>query len=440
MADEMNCDPPPTSRKRKATCYTPVYRETRSGSKKAKLEKADEEQWISRDIEKFFGMKSDPSRRRKKIQFPRKVNFCELPSPVIEKILSFISVDDMENLAEVNVFLNTLICGEHKTSADIPFKDEDVKKMREEKIIEKKPLLKLRCKSSHRVEVMMGSFLNYDYVLDLQVSLLDFSKLRELDLVPSSGRDSSDDQVRCHVEFSEKILQIISKNGTLGSIEKFDIMVDERGEPVFGFVSQMTKLRDFGLYILTKNNLKKLAYDTQYVTMLEKAVSSSKAHFLRLNVIRETEKKIGLKQLKSDHIRRIQFTGPCSFNGALLMPHLEVVEINCGKEYPGCENHDPNVCIFTAPNAVSGHNTIHASGKCGLMAASIYQNCPKIKEFAGVSLEGIDPEQDFKKWNIKVKKRFYTEYARSRAFPYIIELKDWARINWFTTRYPSLKK
>ena len=50
---------------------------------------------------------------------------------------SSISVDDMEILAEVNVFFNSLICGEHKTSADIPFTDDDVKKMREEQFIEK---------------------------------------------------------------------------------------------------------------------------------------------------------------------------------------------------------------------------------------------------------------------------------------------------------------
>lgn len=288
------------------------------------------------------------------------------------------------------------------------------------------------------------------FTMDLQMSVLDFSKLRELDLVPSTGMDSTKEQVRSHNIFGEMVLRAIRKNGTLGLIEKFDILVDEFAETtvdIFGdktvaFLEEMTKLRDFGFNILASTNLRKLPYNQSYLPMLEKAVSSSKASLLRLNVISETKRKVGKKLLRSDHIQRIQFTGPCSFNGALLMPNLKVVEIDCGKH-----------CSMP-PVRFADPNNIHVVGKCGLMAASIYQNCPSIKEFAGVSLEGINPKQDFSKWNSKVKKRFYKEYEKNQIpypkfkFPMMscrkrgvnLEFKDWVKNQWFTSRYPPVDK
>jgi len=440
MADKDNSVQPRFFRKRKAT------REAVSDncdSKRAKQEKPDDEEWISSKwsiIGKFFGMKGDPSHKGKKVAYPRIMNLCDLPSLVLHHILQFISVEDLENLAKVNLFFENWICGDRKTSADIPLKEEDIKKMREEKIIEKKPLIKLRCKDPVLVGDMMDSALDFGYILNLQVSVLDFSKLRELDLVPSTGNDTTEYQARTHVDFCEKLLQTISKKGTLGRIEKFDVLVDEKGKVVIDFVSEMTKLRDFGLNILTRTGLKKVSYNTQYLPMLESAVSSSRAELLRLNVIQETRRRIGKKRLKSEHIRRLEFTGPCSFGGVLLMPNLEVVEVDCGKE---CTNKAVKTFrdVFSIMWPIAGHNAVHAVGKCGLMAASIYKNCTRIKKFAGISLDGIDPGQSFKKWNVKVKKLFYKEYVKSCRFrPMVLELKDWSKSNWFTSVYPPVNE
>jgi len=357
---------------------------------------------------------------------PRKINICELPYLVIHEILELLPVDDLENLSSTNQFFYNWICSENTPSADIPFKEDDIKKMGETRMIEKKPLLKLRCKDSISIDVFADDPFQSTYFMDLHTIYIDFSKLRELDLIPSTGKDSTKDQVRSHNVFNEMLLKTITRNGTLSQLEKFDILVDEHGQSSLSFLSSMHKLRDFGLHILTPMNLRKLTFTYWYIPMLEKAVSASKAQFLRLNVLSETRRVIDKKMLKSDHIQRIQFTGPCSFNGALLMPKLKVVEIDCGKDCTG-----GNIVL---PE--------HAVGKCGLMAASIYHNCPNIKEYAGVSLEDIDPKQDFTKWNNKAKKKFYKEYVQKNKDNggSAVEFKDWAKTQWFRGRFPAAKK
>jgi len=369
---------------------------------------------------------------------PRKLKLCDLPLLIIRKILQFIPVDDLEILANTNRFFYNWICSEHRTSADIPFKKEDIKIMQENKIIEKKPLMKLRCKDFNSNPFFKPILPKY--IMDLQMSLLDFSKLRELDLVLSTDNlpwVSPKVQVRHHNLLTDVLLQVIRRNGTLSRIEKFDVLVDEFGESTIAFLPDMIKLRDFGLNILSSTNLRENR-NHYYLPMLEKAVSSSRASLLRLNVMSETKRKVGKKLLRSDHIQRIQFTGPCSFNGALFMPNLEVVEIDCGKY---CSNRSRSY-MNTIFSRITGPITnVHVVGKCGLMAASIYQNCPSIKEFSGVPLDDIDPKQNFSKWNAQVKQRFYKDYEKScRYQPAILEFKDWVNINWFTTRYPPAAK
>lgn len=108
------------------------------GSKKIKQEKAGAKTTKNqrkrtsrcRIMGKFLRRKADP---------PRKLKLCDLPLLVIRRILQFIPVDDFERLAETNLFFFTLICSDRKTSADIPFKENDLKKMQKEKIIFRNP-------------------------------------------------------------------------------------------------------------------------------------------------------------------------------------------------------------------------------------------------------------------------------------------------------------
>jgi len=419
------------SRKRKTLSdldmFQPVEEDSHSSTKKRKKEKAVKNQ------EKRSKLSRKRGKVQKKAEPSRKLELCELPYLILHKILQMLPVDDLENLANTNEFFSDWICSENTTSADIPFKEEDIRNMEKIRLIEKKPLLKLRCKDPTSVDAIdmvaeNAGTQKSQYIMDLQMCLLDFSKLRELDLVPSTGKDSTQDQVRSQNVFNEMLLKTIHRNGTLSKIEKFDVLVGEHGQSSLTFLSDMPKLRDFGLNILTSTDLRKLTYNYWYVPMVEKAVSASKAQFLRLNVISETKRLMDKKLLRSDHIQRIQFTGPCSFNGALLMPNLKIVEIDCGKE------------CSAVPDFFN--RSVHAVGKCGLMAASIYQNCPSIKEFAGISLNDIDPKMNFSKWNTKVKKRFHKEYLKNYNLDDVdpMEFKNWVKSHWFRGRFPPANK
>ena len=81
-----------------------------------------------------------------------------------------------------------------------------------------KPLLKLRCKDESVLTVGRLDRREAKYFIKFQLSFLDFSRLRELDLVPSM--DSLDtyeyNHVDCRNVFNELLLQNIHRRGTLG--------------------------------------------------------------------------------------------------------------------------------------------------------------------------------------------------------------------------------
>ena len=76
-----------------------------------------------------------------------------------------------------------MINGRYLTTLNLPFGEEFLNDIKESKIYEKKPVLRLQCKNplslfvDSSVEVMQ-------YTIKSQLSLLNLSKVRELDLVP----------------------------------------------------------------------------------------------------------------------------------------------------------------------------------------------------------------------------------------------------------------
>jgi len=366
---------------------------------------------------------------------PLVLELCDLPDLVIREIIKKLPVDDIESLAQTNQFFCDFIYSDCTTSADVPFKDEDILILEKQSFYEKKPLLKLRCKNGITM-AEMGQLASKEarYFMNLQLSLLDFSKLRELDLVPHTGSNTAESRMQYHNVFNELLLKTIHRRGTLSRVEVFDVLVDDESGLVLSFVSRMTRLRDLGLHVLTPTNLRKSRYTSTYLPMLERVVSESKAAVLRLNVMAET-KRSGIKILKSNHIETIRFCGPCSFNAALIMKNLKKVEINyngpCCKACPV-----PGASLFDLDSG-----STHMPGMCGLLASSLYENCPKIEEFSDVSLRDIDPNQSFSKWNMKVKKRFYKEYLKEvKDGEETKDFKVWVKERWFRMRYPPARK
>ena len=71
-----------------------------------------------------------------------------LPSLVTRKLLLYLDVDALENLSATCSFFDNIIAGRFLTSINFPFSSEFTAELAATKLVEKKPLLKLKCKKS----------------------------------------------------------------------------------------------------------------------------------------------------------------------------------------------------------------------------------------------------------------------------------------------------
>ena len=131
-----------------------------------------------------------------------------LPYCAITKLLLYLDVDSLEKLSYTCFYFDQLIAGRFLVSIDLPFPVDFIKEVINSKTLEKKPLLRLRCKktreefkifpnmtdviysepiSLHKLIVENCPHMT-DYLVMSQMSLLSLHKLREVDLVPDSVR------------------------------------------------------------------------------------------------------------------------------------------------------------------------------------------------------------------------------------------------------------
>ena len=122
-----------------------------------------------------------------------------LPLCAITRLLLCLDVNSLENLSATCSYFDQLIAGRFLTSIDFPFPMNFIKEILQTNCLDKKPLLKLRCKKSsslmsdgyseptsiHKLLVYNDPDPNMiDYLVLTQMSLLSLHKVRELDLVP----------------------------------------------------------------------------------------------------------------------------------------------------------------------------------------------------------------------------------------------------------------
>merc|ERR1719228_2225147 len=85
-----------------------------------------------------------------------------LPSLVLKKLLLYLDVDTLESLSNTCSFFDSLIAGRFLTSINFPFSSEFTAELAATKLVEKKPLLKLKCKKSRddlfSINLFPGSF------------------------------------------------------------------------------------------------------------------------------------------------------------------------------------------------------------------------------------------------------------------------------------------
>ena len=110
-----------------------------------------------------------------------------LPRLVHQRLLSYLDVNSMESLSKTCSVFDLLINGQYLTSINIPHDTSFhfLKEIRETGSLEVKPLLKLKCdkswQTSHIIKDCSKQLLSY--TVASQMSMLETSKLREIDLV-----------------------------------------------------------------------------------------------------------------------------------------------------------------------------------------------------------------------------------------------------------------
>ena len=101
----------------------------------------------------------------------------------------------MENLSETCFYFDQLISGRFLASLDFPLSLSFINEVAATSKLEKKPLLKIRCKSTDD-DTMLLSPNSSDYMFQWQLSLLSLDKVRELDFVPAGIRLDGNGEVQ----------------------------------------------------------------------------------------------------------------------------------------------------------------------------------------------------------------------------------------------------
>jgi len=341
-----------------------------------------------------------------------------------------LDVNSLENLSATCSYFDQLIAGRFLTSIDFPFPMNFIKEILQTNCLDKKPLLKLRCKKSsslmsdgyseptsiHKLLVYNDPDPNMiDYLVLTQMSLLSLHKVRELDLVPYNMLLGWR-VMNSYMCFDNGLLQLISRLGSLSCVTRLDVLVDESFY-LEQFMSQLPNLVELGLNILTRTSLSKYYYGNVYLPRLEAVIAASKAPVLKVTVMAEPKRSVK-KVFKNSYVEKLVISGPCTFNVFPVMERLKEVVVNTVTPYH---------CTFW--KSKTDDRQLHRAGLCCVNVGAVYENCPRVEKFMGVEVGMVSHKQTFTKWNTRMKKRFYEHYLDQGGSK---EMKDWAKTRWFS--------
>ena len=126
-----------------------------------------------------------------------------------------------------------MINGRYRTTVNLPFNEGILKEIKESEVFEKKPVLRLQCKSvadEDPLHLFVDSGPGVkEYLLESQLSLLNLSKVREVDLIPVNIQEEinfrSSAMWDCGQQFDQAILSQLAKEGCLSNISRLDILL-----------------------------------------------------------------------------------------------------------------------------------------------------------------------------------------------------------------------
>ena len=175
----------------------------------------------------------------------------------------YLDVNTLESLSATCSYFDELISGRLLTSIDLPLPHDFTNEVAFTSKLEKKPLLKLRCKKTDENfwKIFPTTFLTPNstalYMLQSQLSLLSLDKIRELDLVPGGlsrrvggiKRINTDSKWK-NEEFDSMLLHGIESVGSLEHVTRLDILFNDTSFPSESYRSILPRLKELGLTIL----------------------------------------------------------------------------------------------------------------------------------------------------------------------------------------------
>jgi len=364
-----------------------------------------------------------------------------LPSIVIRKLLLYLDVDTLESLSATCSFFDSFIASQFITSINFPFCSEFTAELATTRFVEKKPLLKLKCKKSRDLfslfpsidefprpmsfhKMIVDSFNNNqgDYMVHSQLSLLSLEKLREVDLVPESVWEEGGTSVistrvmDAYCFFDCGLLKQISRMGSFSHVTRLNVIVDQNMY-LTHFISEFPSLVELGLNIITSKHV----YLNEYLRRLQSVVAASKAPVLKVTVMKEMKRQV-CKVLTNKFVEKLVVTGPCTLGLVPVMENLKEIEINP-------ESFPPTSCTYW--RSKQDDRAQHRAGLCCVNIGTLYQTCPKVERFMGVEVGSIPQTLAFSKWNSKVKKKFHQDYLNQGGTK---EFKAWAKARWYSKK------
>jgi len=358
----------------------------------------------------------------------------------------YFDVDTLENLSATCSYFDLLISGRYLTSINFPFNVDFNAEVAATSNVEKKPLLKMRCKKSkdefkifpdmpdefsepssiHKIIVENCPDMT-DYMVQSQLSLLSLENLREIDLVPDKIMDEggirapSQRVMDSYSNFDSGLFRQISRFGSLSCVTRLDVLVDHNFY-LEQFMSQFPSLIELGLFITTRSGLSKHVFFNEYIPRLESVVAASKAPVLRLTVVNETRRQ-AIKVLKNKYVEKLVVKGPCTLNLVPIMENLKEVEVLLDSSHPNAN------CTYW--KSKFDDRNMHRAGLCCLNIGTLYQNCPKIEKYMGVDVGSVSQDLLFNKWNSRIKKKLYQLYIDEGG---VKEFKVWSKTRWYSRR------
>jgi len=346
-----------------------------------------------------------------------------LPFVVTRKLLLYFDVDTLENLSKTCSYFDQLISGRFITCLDFPLPLNFINEVATTCRLEKKPLLKIRCKKTDK---MLFTPESLDYMFHSQLSLLSLNKVREFDFVPASLSMVGNSQWSVtsrnikYEDFDLSLLRHVQRMGSLDHVTRLNILFNDSIWTQWHVALQsFPSLVELGITISEPSFMGIVAF-IDYIRRLKKLIAASKAPVLKLSWVKSTKRRMGKKVLKNSFVKKLVVEGPCTMNLVPVMENLMVVEVKL--------DSSPNSCTYWRSKL--DDRNLHRDGLCCVNIGTMFDKCPNLEKFMGMDVGSIS-KNTFNKWSLVLKKKFYEKYLYQGGTK---ELKAWARTRWFSKK------